>query len=322
MDRIQPKTKQNITVSSMIDLLVEKYKNQESFNGSVYKSSSNNAKEYQTLKRSLSNYVEAEYAKSFTFYYFKNITSEFVVSYVRYLEEQGAKAGHKVHISGKLKKLQAVFNHGKKMGYPNIDLTVFDVVRDKMKTLKTSEPKAISHNYIENIENLDRSRFSKTENMHIDLFLFSFYTGGMTRTDIAYLTKDNINGNNIVYEKASNETEICIPLTSVAQEIIDRYKGRCFSHFLLPVLSPKYEVGQDQKDRTRRFFDQVNRTLIKVTNEIGHSSRITWTSARKAFVSKMLHLGYHPREIVRYTGNINDVININITPDIPVWEII
>ena len=68
----------------------------------------------------------------------------------------------------------------------------------------------ISYSWIIRIREMNRSELSSKEQLYLNLFLFSTYTGGTTMTEMAFLKKDAI----------SNRTLICdIIITSYLKHI-------------------------------------------------------------------------------------------------------
>ncbi len=63
--------------------------------------------------------------------------------------------------------------------------------------------RAVPETVIAKIANVDRTLFTKKEQLHLDLFLFSYYTGGMANVDVCNLTWDLVQEDRIVYERMS-----------------------------------------------------------------------------------------------------------------------
>lgn len=175
-----------ITVSQMIDELIERFTNQQRFKNGKIVTSKSNAREYKFLKSSLSTFTKKKYGKAFSTYFFRDITEQFLLDYALHLQVRGAQKGNKGAVVARLKKFLAVFNHAEDKKLPGINPKIFKCVELKMKHGKFI-PKTIFHEIMLKIEKLDRSKFSKIENFHIDLFLFSYYSGGMANIDVANL---------------------------------------------------------------------------------------------------------------------------------------
>lgn len=72
----------------------------------------------------------------------------------------------------------------------------------------------------------------------IDLFAFTYYTGGINFVDIANLTKDNIIDNRLVYKRSKTGKLIKLPLTQQASELIKKYHDPK-NPYLFPIFSAK-----------------------------------------------------------------------------------
>jgi site-specific recombinase XerD len=306
-DDQQCNSRQVLTVSQMIDILINKFEAQERVKNEHMIIGSSNAKEYRMLKNSLEKFTIQKYRRSFSTYSFKEIKTKFLLDYVAYLENRGAENRNNGSVCGRLKKLYAVFNHAKNLNLSRIDSSVFQCVEDKMKPLETL-PILIPYKVMQAIENIDRNKFSRLEQFHIDMFLFSFLTGGMTNTDMAYLTIDCIQEENIVYEKIRFNKTIRIPLIDKAKEIMDKYKDQCHENFALPIFSRKHQTEQQQRERIERLSNRVNKTLNKVCKVINCKKKITWHSAQVAFIVRLLESGYDSFIIAKYTGCSLDTI--------------
>lgn len=47
----------------------------------------------------------------------------------------------------------------------------------------------------------------------------------------------------------------------------------------------------------------VNRFLKKTCDDLEITEKITWSSARSSFISKMIDEGYHPLQVAEFSGN-------------------
>ena len=63
-------------------------------------------------------------------------------------------------------------------------MKAFECLGNDIKWGETTS-KAVSDKVIEKIANIDRSLFTNKEQLHLDLFLFSYYTGGMANVDVS-----------------------------------------------------------------------------------------------------------------------------------------
>ena len=99
--------------------------------------------------------------------------------------------------------------------------------------------KAVSHEVIMRIEQVDRSFLTKCEHLYLDLFLFSYYAGGMSGIDICYLERHMINGDSLKYERIKTDKICRVILTEKALAIIEKYRPLAYMNYLFPVFKLK-----------------------------------------------------------------------------------
>lgn len=121
-----------LSVSQVIDFLIEKFSTQVRIKNGKEVIGSSNAKDYKILKNSLEKFVSETYKKPLYTYSFHQIDSDFLSDYVAYLERRAIDTETKGAVLNRLKKLQAVFNHAWDIGVNNVDAAIFKCV-DQMK---------------------------------------------------------------------------------------------------------------------------------------------------------------------------------------------
>lgn len=291
-----------LSVSGVIDHLIEKFNTQVRIKNGKEVIGSTNAKDYKMLNNSLEKFVSETYKKPLATFTFSQINTEFLLSYINYLEKRAEETGTKGARPNRLKKFQAVFNHAREMGIIEADSSIFRNVSQQMKILE-AKPVILSADTMRKIEDIDRSAFSRTELFHIDLFLFSFYSGGMTCSDMAYLTYGQIKKKNIItYEKMRTRKTVVVPLIKKSQIIIDRYHDKCYLNHILPIFSAKHMTEKQQREKIDRLAFKVNRTLIKVRKHIKYRKKITLSSTQAAFIARMVETNVDPLYISKNTG--------------------
>lgn len=101
------------------------------------------------------------------------------------------------------------------------------------KTIKRAVPLKI----IKRIKSLDLSK-NKGLEFARDMFMFSFYTRGMSFIDIAFLTCDNLCDGRLVYKRHKTGQQLSIRWERCMQEIVERYHEPG-ARYLLPLI--RYE---------------------------------------------------------------------------------
>lgn len=170
-------------------------------------------------------------------------------------------------------------------------------------------PKSIPHSVIRQIENLDKARFSKGERFHIDLFLFSFYAGGMCNIDVAYLNWNSIKDDNTIeYERIKVCKEAKVPLIDKAKAIMNKYRGKGYDNYVFPIFTKNNITEKQKRIRLENLYHKVSVTLRKVSQRISYNEKITWNSSRGSFITKMINDGYNPAVVAEHAGNSPQII--------------
>lgn len=295
------------SLSQMLDYLIEKFNQKERIkNGEIVKSSSN-VKEYGILKRVLSEFTTKKYKMALNRIYLADIDEKFLTDFIQFLQQRGKKKGNNGAVSHRVRKLRAVCNYGIKLGVPGADIRIFDNFSKFMQHGKF-ESRAVSTDIIKKIENIDRSLLTKNQNFHVDIFLFSLYSGGISNIDLINLTKDRINDGIIEYERMKVPKDAIVPLISKAKAIIDKYEGLSYGNYVFPILTHKHQTEDQKRNRVESFSYRLNNTLEKVCELIGYPEKITWYSARGSFITALIDAGCPVSLVAVQSGNSAQII--------------
>lgn len=296
-----------IPISQCIDVIIEKMKNQKRLKNGKFISCTSNALHYHYLRLQLQKFTQEVYNKSFSTYYFQDIDEKFLKDFVFYLQERGIKEKTNASLPERLKKFVGVFYNARLMGQPYTDKKIFDCIRPHFKR-KENPPQTIPYDAIKQIEEMNKGTFSNKEIFWIDMFLFSFYTGGMASIDVCYLTWNCIADDIIVYERTKFPKEAEVPFNRKAKAIVEKYKNECYQDYVLPIFTAKHKTEYQQIKRVKRLQEKVNRTLKKVVKELKLDMEFTWYAARGTFITKMIDEGYHPIAVAKFAGNSPNTI--------------
>ena len=141
----------------------------------------------------------------------------------------------------------------------------------------------------------------------VDLFTFSYFTGGINFVDIAYLKSDNIVDGRLIYTRRKTHKLIKLPLQSKAQEIIKRYQQNGI-HFLFPILSEFHKSLQQQSNRVHKVISKVNERLKVVGKELGIPINLTTYVARHSFATVLKREGVSTSIICESLGHSSEKI--------------
>lgn len=291
-----------IPISDMIEELAVKFKNQERYkNGRVLKSLSTSRK-YQYLNTSLHQFAKSKYHQDFSKYRFRDLTEKFIQNFVVWIQIQAAKNGTGGDVNGKLRKLRAVCLYAKEQGVYNVNLHAFQSFKEKLKQRITT-PKGVSPEVIHQIETFDRTLLTKKERLYLDLFLFSYYAGGMSAIDVCLLTRNQIKGDMIIYDRTKYDKQVRVIIIDKAAEIIERYRSEAYMNYVFPTIKRCNSTQSKLYGRVKRINEKVNQTLQKICDHCGIKSRVTWGTARSSYISKMIDEGFHPLQVAELAGN-------------------
>lgn len=302
--------KSDLSISEVIDLLIEKSRTRVRVKNGNKVIGSSNVKVFKVLRNTLEKFVSERYKKPFSSYHFQDIDICFLTDYIIYLEKQAKDKGkgEKTTVPQRLKKFQAVFNHAYEMGVKNADSSIFRNVSERMKISEVAPPLIPSADTMRKIEEMDRSLLNKKEQFYLDLFLFSYYAGGISKIDMAYLTHNCIEDGIITYDKMNTNTTLTIEISSSAQKIIDRYQDKCHPNYVLPIFSAKHKTDEQRRGCIERLGLKINRTLAKVCKHIKLRKKITLSSAEAVFIARLIEAGISLDYVARNTGHNIDYI--------------
>lgn len=297
--REEPKV---ITVDKWLQDYIETCRKTERVKNGNILTCSRNAKNLHYFRLQLDRFTNEKYGKSFSTYFFQDITEQFIKDYVSYLEKVGMEKGNKSGLCTKLRMLRGVCSNASKVDIPGAKISQFACVKEKM-VWNNVIPKTIPYTVFQQIENIDRDYFTEEEQFYLDLYLFSFYAGGMGDKDVCYLTWECLNNGMLVYERMKTRKQAKMVLTDKALAIINKYKDKSYGNFVFPIFQAKH-VTEKQKDSRVAFIQKkVNLILERVRGMVMYKEKITWYSARGTFITKMDEAGFSALTIAEFAGN-------------------
>lgn len=150
------------------------------------------------------------------------------------------------------------------------------------------------------IEELRKIKALETDNCRLsfarDLFLFSFYTRGMSFVDIAYLRQGDIRNGILTYKRRKTGQMLNIRWEPAMQEIVDRYRDGHCGNYLLPIINK--ENGKE-RNQYRHVQTQVNKHLKTVAEMVGMNTKLTMYCARHSWatIARQLQI---PMEVISH----------------------
>lgn len=150
------------------------------------------------------------------------------------------------------------------------------------KTVKRAVPLKI----IRRIRDLDLRPFPVMDFAR-DIFMFSFYTRGMSFVDMAYLKKRDLQKGILSYRRQKTGRLLFIKWERPMQEIIDKYDTGG-SPYLLPIIKT---VDADERRQYKNAAHLVNDKLKRLGEELGLPIPLTSYQSRHTFATWALTKG-------------------------------
>ena len=202
----------------------------------------------------------------------EEISSDLMMEYEAFLKFHGVTMNT---ISFYNRILRAVYNRAVEKGltaqcypfkhvYTGIDKTVKRAV-----TLKT----------IRRIKELDLS-LKPNLDFARDMFLFSFYTRGMSFIDMAYLKKNDLHNSVLSYRRRKTGQQMFIRWESCMQEILDKYPVN-ETGYLLPII----KTPDKERLQYRNMQRLVNNKLKEISTMAGLQMNLTMYVSRHSWAS-------------------------------------
>ena len=204
----------------------------------------------------------------------RDVDGPFVETYERYLYCQGLCTNT---VSFYLKRLRALYRRAVDEGLVADASPFRRVSTPSEKTVK----RAVSLRTLNRLAQMDLSERPSCQFAR-DIFLFSFYTRGMSFVDIAYLRKKDLSGGMLSYRRRKTGQQLFVKWEKCMQEIVHRYNNP-HSPYLLPIINPAGEV----EPRRQYIYaaHRINRHLKAIGNRLGLSVPLTVYVSRHAWAS-------------------------------------
>ena len=224
----------------------------------------------ETYKVTVNSFMKFRHGEDL---FFEEINQELIAFYERWLKDNGVSLNT---ISFYMRIMRAIYNQAVDNGLVVQCFPFKQVYTGNEKTVK----RAIPLNVIKRLKALDLPRYSSKAYAR-DLFLFSFYTRGMSFVDMAFLKKTDLNNGILTYRRKKTGQQLAIKWESCMQDIVNFY-GKKDSPYLLPIIR---EPGSDER---KQFINEEHR-IIRNLKEIGQSLDLpiplTMYCARHAWAS-------------------------------------
>ena len=114
-----------------------------------------------------------------------------------------------------------------------------------------------------------------------DLFLFSFFTRGMSFVDMAYLRRGQLQRGLLTYRRRKTGQELSIRWERCMQQIVEKYSTDCTGDYLLPIIRRE---GDERRQYTNTLH-VVNQRLKQLSEKLRLPRPLTMYVARHSWAS-------------------------------------
>ena len=204
----------------------------------------------------------------------EDIDADLMLTYEAHLRKKGLARNS---TSFYMRILRAVYNRAVEKG--------LTVNRNPFKHVYTGVDKtvkrAIPLKAIRQIKNLDLLSQPSLEFAR-DMFLFSFYTRGMSFIDMAYLRKRDLANGVLTYRRRKTGQQLLIRWEKCMQEIVKKYSTAADSPYLLPIITA---LGNAERAQYQTMLHRVNYCLKKIATLAAIPVQLTMYVARHSWAS-------------------------------------
>jgi len=264
------------SVGEFYTALIEKYqKKGETGNARIYLDSYRSIK---TFRHDRMNFA------------FSDITVGWLDKYEAWMREKGSK---ETTMSVLFRTLRSTYNKAMQAGAVDKKAYPFNSYKiSKFDT--TTQKRAISKEDIMKIMQVDLS--GKRENIQLsrDIFVFSYFCGGINFTDIANLRCENIGDGRLQYIRQKTSKKINLPLQPQAQDIINKWISPFWDNgdYIFPILDKQeHKTPQQKHNRIHKMIGKVNLNLREIATLAGVSAYLTTYVARHSFATILKRSG-------------------------------
>ena len=205
-----------------------------------------------------------------------DITDDVLISYEDALKVSGLSSNT---TSFYMRILRAVYNRAVRLGVAKQEYPFKYVYTGVDKTRKRS----VDISTVSILAELDLSD-NPSAAFARDMFLFSFYTRGMSFVDIAYLRKSDLSQGVLTYKRRKTGQMMFVRWEECMENIVARY-SRPDSPYLLPIITLS---EHDERSQYINMSHKINHSLKNLGNRLGlavpltmYVARHTWANAAR-----------------------------------------
>lgn len=224
-------------------------------------------KRYGTTLNSILSYTDGDEVA------WTDLTSTFVLGFETFLAARGLCRNS---TSFYLRNLRSIVNRAAEQEFVLRQNPFKHVYMGVDKTVK----RAVRIDVIRKIRDIDLSGRPALDFAR-KLFMFAFYTRGMSFVDIAFLRKSNLQNGVITYSRRKTRRQLVVRIEPETRALLDSF-GKNNGDYLIPILTD--EAGDAERQYENAYY-RINRNLQKVGKLIGLQTKLTLYVARHAWAS-------------------------------------
>lgn len=204
----------------------------------------------------------------------EDIDSDMMVAYEVYLRRRGVIPNSTSYY---MRNLRAVYNRAVDKNLISQRFPFKHVYTGVDKTIKRAVPLSV----MREIKALKLSE-NPTFEFARDMFMFSFYTRGMSFVDMAYLRKRDLDSGILKYRRRKTGQLLFIKWENCMQEIVEKY-GISSSIYLLPIIRTDCDI--EERKQYIYAAHNINRCLKIIGRKLELSISLTLYVARHSWAS-------------------------------------
>ena len=234
---------------------------------------------------------------------FSDIDCNWLKRYETWLRKQG-KSENTIGI--RFRNIRMIFNLAMNMelvkseNYPFKKFKVSKLYQDTAK-------RALSKEEVLSIINYPIIGTDCYTKLAINLFTFSYFMGGINFVDMAYLTKNNIIENRLIYHRRKTGKLINLPMQQRAYMVLKEYEKKN-SPYLFPILTTKHKTEQQRLNRLHKVITKVNKALKAIGEELHIPIKLTTYVARHSYATVLKRAGVATSIICESLGHSSEKV--------------
>ena len=202
-----------------------------------------------------------------------HIKDNLIVAYENSMKASGLSSNT---TSFYMRILRAVYNRAVKQGITKQKYPFQYVYTGVAKTRK----RAVDISIVRRLAEMDLDR-NPSAALARDMFLFSFYTRGMSFVDMAYLRKSDLSHGVLEYRRRKTGQTLFIRWENCMDEIVSSYDNPS-SFYLLPIIT-SYDT--DERQQYINMSHKINRSLKSLGKKLGLPTPLTMYVARHTWAN-------------------------------------